>query len=459
MHGEPVRFTSPRAALAAGVGMVYQRFMLAKGLSVQENLLLSAPPRAERRAYLAHALAMAERLGLAVTPRARVASLSMGERQRVEILKVLARDARLVILDEPTAVLTPTEIETLFVALEKLRAEGRAIVFITHKLEEVLALADEISVLRRGRVTARNMDMSPARRPSRQELARLMVGREVLLSMPEPATPSQPRRDSAVPPPDEPVLQTWDLAGEGGRGAPPPFTAVNLTVRRGEILAVVGVAGNGQSQLAAALAGAAPMTSGELAFMGTRTAARAWSPPREALAYVPEDRHAAGSVPDMTLLENFLLTTLPRFTGRFGVVDRTAARDAVTRALADFEVAAPGPDTLAGNLSGGNLQKFLLARELFREPGLLIAEQPTQGLDIKASRDVWRLLLMERERAAVLLVTGDLKEALTLADRVAVMFRGRVLDTMDLRDPGATADTAGQSPMERIGLRMAGVTA
>ncbi|TVM18754.1 ABC transporter ATP-binding protein [Oceanidesulfovibrio indonesiensis] len=447
LRGEPVAFATPAQALAAGVGMVYQRFMLVRGLTTAENILLTAPASQNRDAYLARALELAERFKLQIRPGARIGELSMGERQRVEILKVLARDAELLILDEPTAILTPPEIDTLFEVLSRLREEGRAIIFITHKLEEVLALADEISVLRKGRMVARNLD--PERIHSKRELARLMVGREVLLSMPGEHDEAE---DDQATIDEEPVIEARNLAGGGEKGRP-AFKNISFSIRRGEIFAVVGVAGNGQNQLTACLSGMEPFTSGALSFGGRNFTYRSWKPPRGKLAYVPEDRHRTGSVPSMSLLDNFLLTTLDRFRSRFGGLDMDAARKATRKAIEDFEVAATDIDVHAGNLSGGNLQKFLLAREFSREPDLFIAEQPTQGLDIRAAREVWRALLRERKRRAILLVTGDLKEALSLADRIAVMFRGRFLEIMDLRDKKT------DPPLERIGMLMAGVQA
>ncbi|TVM34063.1 ABC transporter ATP-binding protein [Oceanidesulfovibrio marinus] len=455
LRGEPVTFSAPAQALAAGIGMVYQRFMLVQGLTTAENILLTAPAKAKRDDYLARALDLAERFKLEIRPKARVAELSMGERQRVEILKVLCRDAKLLILDEPTAILTPPEVETLFDVLSRLRQEGRAIIFITHKLEEVLALADEISVLRKGRMVARNLD--PAMIHSKRELARLMVGREVVLSMPGPDSEDGADGSDDEPAPaqiqdEEPVIQARNLAGGGEKGRP-AFQKISFDIRRGEIFAVVGVAGNGQNQLTACLAGMEPFSSGALTFAGRNYTYRSWKPPHGALAYVPEDRHRTGSVPSMSMVDNYLLTTLDRFRSRLGGLDLEAARRATRQAIEDFEVAAADIHAEAGHLSGGNLQKFLLARELSREPDLFIAEQPTQGLDIRAAREVWRALLRERQHRAILLVTGDLKEALSLADRIAVMFRGRFLEVMDLHD------TKDEPSLERIGMLMAGVQA
>jgi simple sugar transport system ATP-binding protein len=430
LHEKPVTFRSPAKALAAGVGMVYQRFMLVENLTVLENIRLALPRSVSARDAKTRLGQLADAYGLSVDPDRRIRELSMGARQRVEILKLLLRDAALLIFDEPTAILTPPEVDAFFDVLRRLRADGKSIVFITHKLEEVLAVADDIAIMRRGRLTAR---LTPDQIPSKRELARQMVGREVVL-----------RVDKAEIPVGETVLEARGLAGTG-------FSEVNLDLRRGQVTALVGVAGNGQENLSAALAGLQPFTAGTLRFRDRDIPAKDWAAAphrRNATAYVPEDRYRVGSVGTMDLAENFGLTTLPRFCNG-PLLDRDAMAQAAETAIADFAIAAPGTALPAGALSGGNLQKLILARELSREPDLFIAEQPTQGLDIAATEDIWKALLEQRRRSAVLLVTGDLKEALSLADRVAVMFRGRILDTVDARD----AESVG-----RIGLLMAGVT-
>ena len=432
--GRPVRFHSPAQALAAGIGMVYQRFMLVASLSVAENILLRRGPiRLAGAGQTRHIRELAERYGLAVDPLAPVRSLSMGERQRVEILNLLHRHAELLIFDEPTAVLSHAEIQGLFEVFRQLKAEGKTIVFITHKLEEVMAVADEIAVMRRGRMVSR---LPAGQVRSRQDLARLMVGREVILSVDKPAV--------AV---GEPVLRARGLSGPAGRGRP-RFANVDLEVRRGEIFTITGVAGNGQEHLVAALAGLAPLAAGEITFRARAYPAAQWHrKTHDRLAYVPEDRDRTGSIDAFSLVENFMLTRLEAFGGPLWI-DRREATRAATAAVKRFAIQSGGLRTPAGHLSGGNRQKLILARELSRRPDLLIAEQPTQGLDVRATEEIWQALLRQRETAAVLLVTGDLKEALTLSDRIAVMFRGRILDVVSAR---AAAD------IDRIKLLMAGL--
>ncbi len=434
--GRPVRFSSPAQALAAGIGMVYQRFMLVEPLTVAENVMLRGGPLRPRRRRDARAIrALADRYGLAVDPAATVASLSMGERQRVEILKLLHRGADVLIFDEPTSVLTRGEIENLFAVFRRLRAEGKVLVFITHKLEEVMAVADEIGVMRRGRMVA---GLPAAEVRSRGELARLMVGRDVILQVDKPPAEA-----------GEVVLAAEGLSGPAGADRT-AFTDIAFEVRRGEILTLTGVAGNGQEDLVAVLAGLAPLAGGSITFLGRRYAPGTWGRRGTGgMAYIPEDRHETGSVAGMDLVDNFLLTRLDAFSGRVRI-DRNGARKATAAAVDRFDVRCPGPGTRAGQLSGGNLQRLILARELSRRPDLILAEQPTQGLDVRAAEAVWQALLDQRKTAAVLMVTGDLKEALSLSDRIAVMFRGRILDTVSTRRP---------EDVERIHLLMAGLGA
>lgn len=431
LRGAPAQFHSPAQALTAGVGMVYQRFMLVENLSVLENVLLALPRSVKPREAKTRLLALGEEYGLPVPPDKRIWELSMGERQRVEILKLLLRDTDLLIFDEPTSILTPPEVESFFQVLRRLKQVGKAIVFITHKLEEVLALADDISIMRKGRLVAR---LTPDQAPSKRELARQMVGREVVLKV-----------DKEDLPPAEVVLSAAGLSGAN-------FQDIHLELRRGEITALVGVAGNGQEELAATLAGLHPFINGTLHFMDTPYTSAAWATSslrRQSVAYVPEDRYRVGSVGDMNLADNTGLTTLSRFC-HGPLLNKDAMRSAAEQAIKDFEIAAPGSWINAGALSGGNLQKLILARELSKNPALFIAEQPTQGLDIAATEDIWQAILQQRKESAILLVTGDLKEALSLGDKVAVMFRGRILDIVDVDEE----ETVG-----RIGLLMAGVEA
>jgi simple sugar transport system ATP-binding protein len=429
LSGHRVDFASPGAAIAAGIGMVYQHFMLVENMTVAENVLLGQEgglllnPR-RMRATVAE---LAERFGLAIDPAARVGDLSMGERQRVEILKLLHRKSQVLIFDEPTAVLTPPEIEALFAALKSMSAQGKALVFISHKLEEVLHVADEIAILRRGRIEGEFLASEVA---SPAELARRMVGRDVLLDVPR-----EPVELERV------VLDVRRLSGNG-------LVDVSFDLRQGEILAVVGVAGNGQQQLVETVCGLSRPQAGKVELLG-----HAWEKFYKfhdwdgALAWVPEDRAGLATCRSLDLTDNLLLTTREGFS-RGMWLDRARARKVARELVAEHNV-QPGRIGLAAwQLSGGNLQKFVLGRELYRQPRLLVAEQPTQGLDISATEAVWRRLLAARRGMGVLLVTGDLSEALTLADRVAVMFRGR------LTGPFPTSDAA---QVERIGALMAGL--
>lgn len=433
-RGRPVRFQSPAQALEAGIGMVYQRFMLVAPLTVSENILLHGGAirlRGDRKK--AKIRDLAARYGLAVDPDAVVQDLSMGERQRVEILKLLHRQAEILIFDEPTAVLTHAEIDGLFKVFQRLKAEGKTIVFITHKLEEVMAVVDEIAIMRRGKMVAR-LKAEDVR--SRHDLARLMVGREVILNV-----------DKAPVEIGAPVLSVSGLAGPAGADRM-RFEDIAFEVRRGEVLTLIGVAGNGQEDLAAGLAGLAPLAGGTLRFRDEHFSCEQWYRlSLDGIAYIPEDRDRTGSVGSLSLLENFMLTRLSVFSRRMRV-DHKKAVGETEAAVSRFAISGGGIQGAAGKLSGGNLQKLILARELARQPDLLLAEQPTQGLDIRATEDVWQALLRQRERSAVLLITGDLKEALSLSDRIAVMFRGRILDVLSARDADA---------IDRIKLLMAGL--
>jgi simple sugar transport system ATP-binding protein len=431
-HGKT--FSSPRDALRAGIGMVYQHFMLIPNQTVAENIALgmNAPrfflPRVKLKEEVAR---LSKTYGLAIDPGARIDELSLGQQQRVEILKLLYRNVDVLILDEPTAVLTPSEIEELFATLKNIAREGRSVIFITHKLEEVLEIADEITILRKGRVVAH---LLPGDVESRRELARLMVGREVVLKVEkEPAVPA------------EVVLELRDCSGFDERGHP-AFQHMTFAVRKGEIFAIVGVAGNGQSELVSAIMGLRPLSGGELLILGKRVhyGDRSLS---DEVGYIPEDRLGTGSIPNLDLVDNLVLTSYPRFCKR-GVFQRDVAVAEGERLLSKFHVAAPGVQVLARQLSGGNLQKIILARELSKNPRLLIAEQPTHGLDIGATEEVWTEILRQRETAGILLVSGDLKEVLSLSDRIGVIFRGRLMDVFSVEDE----DWIGE-----IGPMMAGV--
>jgi simple sugar transport system ATP-binding protein len=412
-----------------GIGMVYQHFMLVEAMTVAENVLLGQSkalwmPEKKVQQEVAD---LAARYGLKIDPTARISDLSMGEKQRVEILKLLYRQSRVLIFDEPTAVLTPQETEQLFDALRKMADQNKAIVFISHKLDEVMALADEIAILRKGAVVG---EMAAEDVGSKADLAFQMVGREVVLQVTR--EPIEVRQL---------VLRIEGLSGNGLDG-------VDLQVRQGEILSVVGVAGNGQKQLVETICGLRRPERGAVKILGqdwedfyTR---RAWE---GNLIYIPEDRRGLATCLDLNLVENFLLTTRRGFS-RGPWLLRGQAENKARELIEAFDVQPPKPLILAKQLSGGNLQKMVLAREFYRKPRLIVAEQPTQGLDIGATEDIWQVLLKARVRAGIVLVTGDLNEALSLADRVAVMFEGRIMDTFDV------ADTA---RIDQIGPLMAGV--
>jgi simple sugar transport system ATP-binding protein len=345
----------------------------------------------------------------------------------VEILKLLYRESSVLILDEPTTVLTPTEIEQLFQAMRKVAGQGKAIVFISHKLNEVMEVADHVAILRQGRVVD-SLEIGEV--SSKRELAQRMVGRDVFFSLGREQLP-----------PGEAVLHVRDLCLQR-------LEHVSLSLHAGEILAIVGVAGNGQKPLVEAVCGLTPPESGEIEICG-RSRADFFSSPaaRGELCYIPEDRLGLATCPNLDLQDNFLLTTRDRFS-KGPWLDKAEARDTASRLFSDFNVQPSRVETRAGQLSGGNLQKLVLARELFKQPRLIVAEQPSQGLDISATEEIWANLLRSREKAGVLLITGDLNEALTLADRIAVIFRGRILDCFPRSD---------ESKIESIGPLMAGI--
>lgn len=430
LFGRSVRFRSPRDAARAGVGMVHQHFMLVPTLTVAENIVLGSEPRrgpglldrgaAERRVH-----ELSTRHGLDVEPHARVGDLTVSQQQRVEILKVLYRDARVLILDEPTAVLAPQEVEQLYGVLRSLAATGRTIIFITHKLREVRALANRVTVLRAGRVAG----SVPAAGMTDGDLVEMMVGRAVNLHLQSP--PQEP---------GEQVLLVEDLCVPNQAGRP-AVRGVTLTVRAGEIVGLAGVDGNGQAELIEAIAGLRPVDQGRIVLDG-RDLAR---PPARALrqrlvGHIPEDRHRRGLVLDFNMVENFLLGSVDKEPYARGLhVDYEQARNEVTRAVAEYEIRTPGIMALARHLSGGNQQKLVAAREVARSPRLLVAAQPTRGLDIGATEFLRRRLLAERANGrAILLYSLDLEELLDLSDRIAVMREGRIVG-MCSRDVASAA--------------------
>ena len=418
LNGEPVRIDSPREAIDLGIGMVHQHFMLVPVMTVAENIVLAAEPTsgpfldletAEKRVA-----ELSERFGLAVRPDARIESISVGQQQRVEILKALYRGAEILILDEPTAVLTPQEARELFEVIRSLKDEGKSIVFITHKLNEVLEIADRITVLRRGKT----IETVPREGATEAGLARLMVGRDVLLRVEKkPAAPA------------EPLLEIEDLRVLDDRGLE-AVRGVSLEVRRGEIVGIAGVDGNGQTELVDAVTGLRKPAGGRIVVSGDDVTFAGCRDCLDAgLGHIPEDRHRRGLVLDFTLAENIALHDYRKPPdSRFGWL---YPRRLVARArelLGEFDVRGGGPQTPAASLSGGNQQKVVIAREVSRNPDVLVAAQPTRGLDVGAIEFVHRRLVAERDEGrAILLVSFELDEILSLSDRILVMYEGRIV--------------------------------
>ena len=438
LRGKDAAIRSPRDAIGLGIGMIHQHFMLIPPLTVAENVVLGderSGPVLRRGAISARVKQLGEQFHISVDPDARVEDLPLGLQQRVEILKVLYRGSDLLIFDEPTAVLTPQEVDELFTIVRTLREQGKVIVFITHKLREVFAVTDRITVLRGGR----NAGELVTKDTSASEIARLMVGREL--------RPIQPRTS---PPSTEPVLEIRGLQARSDRGAA-ALQGVDLTVHRGEILGVAGVGGNGQSELAECVLGLREPTAGTVSIGGADVAHDDPKRTRQrGVAFVPEDRRREGLVLAFTVADNFILgkQDRPPFAKR-GVLDDRAIQANGDRLAKEFDVRPPNARAIVGNLSGGNQQKVVLGREISEQPALIVISQPTRGLDIGSTEYVWERLLEQRARgAAVLLVSSELDEIRALSDRIAVMFEGRLVATL----------AAAEATEERLGLLMAGHT-
>jgi len=440
VNGPPARIRGPADALALGIGMVHQHFHLVARHSVLENLMVGEPGRGglldtdSARRRLAE---IGRRYGLELDPARTVATLAVGEQQRLEIIKALYRGARVLILDEPTSVLTPQQSEGLFAALRALAADGVGVIFISHKLHEVLAITDRVVVLRRGVVTA---TLDNDRDLDRTRIAELMCGRDV-----------QPTRRPAAAR-GRTLLRIEGLRLAAARGRPDVLKDVSLQVDGGEIVGVAGVSGNGQRELAEVIAGVIRPTAGRIEVDGTAVArATPRVMQRLGVAHVPEDRLGAGLIAGLSIADSMILphASRPRFS-RAGWLRRGAVRAFVRDRITDFDIRGATPDTRTGALSGGNLQKLLMARELAFDPLVLIAAQPTHGLDIAAVEFVHRQLLALRgDGRGVLLISEDLEELLALSDRIVVMYEGAIAGEL----PAAEADPA------RLGLLMAGEAA
>jgi simple sugar transport system ATP-binding protein len=436
IDGTPQVFRSPADAIRAGIGMIHQHFMLVPSLTVAENVALglksSREPLLDLKVVSKRLNELSHAYGLKVDPSALVAHLSVGEQQRVEILKALYRDASLIILDEPTAVLTPQEVNDLFTTLKRMVAEGHGLVFISHKLNEVVAISDRISALRDGRM----IGTRPVEGVTRDELVMMMVGREVKPLAPQPLKAGPVR------------LKVQGLRTLGDRGTE-ALRGVSLEIRSGEIVGVAGVSGNGQRELAECLAGLRKVSAGEIVIDGKDVTHTHLRQRMEAAAYIPEERMRDGAIKDFTVQENLFLRdhSSPKFS--FGIFLSVSKMAAHARELVDeFNVKTPQLDTPIKNLSGGNIQKLIMARELSRDPKVLIAAQPTRGVDVGATEFIHQRLLEQRAAGkAILLISEDLDEIRSLSDRIAVIYEGKIIGIVDR----CHATIAG------IGLMMAGI--
>jgi ABC-type uncharacterized transport system ATPase subunit len=419
VDGTAVTIDSPARAIELGIGMVHQHFMLIPVMTVAENIVLAEEPRTrggllDVEAAVARVRELSDRFGLAVDPDALIEDVSVGQQQRVEILKALYREARILVLDEPTAVLTAQETQDLFRVLRALRDDGKAIVFISHKLGEVLEIADRVTVLRRGK----RVDTVPTEGASEESLARLMVGRDVLLRVEKP--PAQRR---------EPILEVRDLHVRDDRGLP-AVQGVDLTVHAGEIVALAGVDGNGQSELVEAVTGLRAVERGTIAVEGEdRTGAGARDMVAAGVSHIAEDRHRRGLVLNFNLAENLALREYrtPKFSNH-GWLSTRRMIAAARSLIREFDVRGGEPETLAAALSGGNQQKCVIAREIACNPRLLVAAQPTRGLDVGAIEFVHRRLVAERAAGrGILLMSLESEEVRSLADRILVIYEGRIV--------------------------------
>ncbi len=441
VKGKPIQMTGPSDAIAQGIGMVHQHFMLIPVFTVTENVMLGDESVTggvvlDRKKVAREIRDLSVKYGLEVNPDLYIKDLSVGIQQRVEIIKLLYRNANILILDEPTAVLTPQEVDDLFVVLRNLKAQGNSIIFITHKLREVLELADRITVLRLGRVVG----SADPKATNSTELARMMVGRSVILSVDkEPAKPK------------DVVLDVQNLVVRDERQSV-AVNDVSFQVHSGEVLGIAGVQGNGQTELAQGLTGLRAVESGRVTVLGKDTTR---AKPRElfelGVAHVPEDRQADGLVLNFPVEDNIILNEYYKPPFAKGIVlQRDAIEKAAAERVKEYDVRTPSIFVRAANLSGGNQQKVIIAREFTGDIKLLIASQPTRGLDVGSIEYIHKRIIDKRdEGAAVLLVSNELDEIMSLSDRIAVMYKGRIIDTVN----------AEETDKEALGLLMAGVHA
>jgi simple sugar transport system ATP-binding protein len=438
LNGESVVFHSPADAISRGIGMIHQHFMLVPSLTVTENVALglksSRGPLLDLDRVAARITELADTYGLHVDPHRPVWQLAVGEQQRVEIIKALYRGAALLILDEPTAVLTPQEVDDLFVTLRQMARDGHALIFISHKLHEVLSISNRVTVLRDGH----QIGSVPTAEATKQSLARMMVGRDVVLEYERPATSQGEVR-----------LKVDNVSALSDEGTP-ALRDISLELRAGEILGLAGVSGNGQRELAQAIFGLRHATSGKVLLDGHNIlGAKVSTLIAQGLAYIPEERMLDGVITDFTVAENMVLQDHGQkpFAMSIFLNGRTIGRTCADL-IKSFDIKTPSSDTPIKSLSGGNIQKVILARELRREPRVLIAAQPTRGVDIGATEYIHRCLLDERERGtATLLISEDLDEILALSDRIAVIYEGEIVGIVNRAD----------ADVETLGMMMAGV--
>jgi simple sugar transport system ATP-binding protein len=436
VNGRPARFNSPRDAIRSGLGMVHQHFMLVPTQTVAENLILGQSwPRflINYREVEERIAELSQQFGMAVDPGAKIWQLSVGEQQRVEILKMLYQGAKILIMDEPTAVLTPQEVEELFKTLNNMTAAGHTIIFISHKLDEVVEISHRVTVLRRGKAVA----LVETAETTKAELARLMVGREVLF-----------RVEKKAAEPGQTALVLNSVSCRNDRGLP-SLRQLSLQIRAGEIVGVAGVAGNGQTELAEVITGLRHAVDGRIEVMGhdiTNQPAKVAI--NQGVAYIPADRNGVGSAPNLTLAENLAMKKYDRPpVGQGWAINRGAMKAQARQLVEKFNISAPGVETPARSLSGGNLQKLILAREFSDDPNVIVAVYPSRGLDVGAAESVHRLLIEERDRgAAVLLISEDLDELLSMSDRIVVLYEGQLMGEVPPDD----------NRVEEIGLMMAG---
>lgn len=439
VNGKKVTMKSPSDAIKCGIGMVHQHFMLVHNFSVAENIILGMEPRKGMNIDMKKAVQDVEKLantyGFKISPNEIIEDITVGQQQKVEILKALYRGADILILDEPTAVLTPQEIEELGIILKNLVNEGKSIILITHKLKEVMSMSDRVTIVRRGKV----IDTLKTSETNIEELAELMVGRKVSLMV-----------DKKPASPKETVLKIENLKALDQRGVQ-ALKGINLEVRAGEILGIAGVDGNGQSELIEVITGLRKPTEGKVIIKGKDITGKSAKDVIESgISHIPEDRHKRGLILQYSLAENAVLGIHDKQPFAKGIIiDYAKVKDYARKLIKDFDVRTPSEEVNASSLSGGNQQKMVVAREIAKDPDLLIAAQPTRGLDVGAIEYIHKRLVEERDRnKAVLLISLELDEIMSLSDRIAVIYDGKIVGVLDAKD--ATEN--------ELGLLMAGGT-